>query len=164
MKLSDLNPEADAATDAIFATFRLHGHLIALGDRMVQPFGLTSARWQILGSIIMSEGAATVPQIGRTLGLSRQAVQRVANDLHTAGLVSFDDNPHHKRAKLVRLTKAGEDTYRQADKAWALWANKAFAELSSTQLRKMTGLLEAVDALCVDYLDTAVPGNKGKMK
>jgi DNA-binding MarR family transcriptional regulator len=104
MKTSELSPQATAATDTMFATFRLHGHLIALGDRMVQPFNLTSARWHIMRSIVLSESDVTVPQIARNLGLSRQAVQRVANDLNTADLIIFDDNPHHKRAKLIRLT------------------------------------------------------------
>ena len=162
MKTSDLSPEAAAATDAIFATFRLHGHLIALGDRMVQPLGLTSARWQIMGSVVMAEGAVTVPQIARNLSLSRQAVQRVANDLETAGMIAFEDNPHHKRAKLVRLTPSGEETYRQADKTYAQWANKAFAGLPPAQLRKAIGLVEALDALCIDYLDTSSAAGEGK--
>lgn len=162
MKLSDLSPEATAGTDAFFATFRLHGHLIALGDRMVQPFGLTSARWQIMGSVVMAEGAVTVPQIARNLGLSRQAVQRVANDLKTAGIITFEDNPHHKRAKLVRLTKTGEAAYRKADKAYAQWANKAFAGLPAAQLRKVIGHLDALDALCTDYLDPPPAPGKGK--
>ena len=69
------------------------------------------------------------PQTTRNLGLSRQAVQRVANDLNTADLIIFYDNAHHKRAKLIRLTQAGEKTYHQADKVYAQWANKAFAGL-----------------------------------
>jgi hypothetical protein len=32
MKTSELSPQATAATDTMFATFRLHDHLIALGD------------------------------------------------------------------------------------------------------------------------------------
>ena len=61
MKTSELSPQATAATDTMSATFRLHGHLIALGDRMVQPFNLTSARWQVMGSIVLSESDVTVP-------------------------------------------------------------------------------------------------------
>lgn len=104
----------------------------------------------------------TVPQIARNLGLSRQAVQRVANDLRDAGLISFDDNPDHKRAKLVRLTPSGEQVYREADRAWARWANTAFAGLPAPELQKAIALLDALDALCVDYLDTPHPPRKGK--
>jgi DNA-binding MarR family transcriptional regulator len=162
IKTSELSPQATAATDTMSATFRLHGHLIALGDRMVQPFNLTSARWQVMGSIVLSESDVTVPQIARNLGLSRQAVQRVANDLNTADLIIFDDNPHHKRAKLIRLTLAGEKTYHQADKVYAQWANKAFAGLPPAQLREAITLLEALDALCRDYLDARPSPMEGK--
>lgn len=162
MKTSALNPEAAAATDAIFATFRLHGHLIALGDRMVQPFGMTSARWQVMGSIVLSETEMTVPQIARNLSLSRQAVQRVANDLRDAGLISFEENPHHKRAKLVRLTRTGEKTYRKADRVYAQWANEAFAGLPADELRTAIGLLDRLDAVCTGYLMTSPTPAEGK--
>lgn len=162
MKTIDLTPEAAAATDAVFATFRLHGHLIALGDRMVRPFGMTSARWQIMGSVVLSETPMTVPQIARNLGLSRQAVQRVANDLADADLIAFENNPHHKRAKLVRLTRSGENAYQKADEAWARWANRAFAGLPAARLRKTIDHLDALDALCTDYLDTPPMPGRGK--
>jgi DNA-binding MarR family transcriptional regulator len=157
MKTAPLIPAADAATDAIFAVCKLHGHLIALGDRMVKPFGLTSARWQILGSIALAETDVTVPQIARNLGLSRQAVQRVANDLEQAGLIAYGENPHHKRAKLVRLSPAGEDTYRKADRAYAAWANAAFSDLSASGIHKAIDTLTALDDPCSEYLNQPPP-------
>jgi hypothetical protein len=42
------------------------------------------------------------------MGLTRQAVQRLANEMEQDGLVRFGPNPYHRRAKLVFLTSCGE--------------------------------------------------------
>src|SRR3546814_16308642 len=48
------------------------------------------------------------------MGLTRQAVQRVADDLHRAGLIEFFPNPDHARAKLMDMTDKGQDAYAEA--------------------------------------------------
>src|SRR5436190_244666 len=67
--------------------------------------GLTQAQWQTLW--IAATGPLTVPQIARRLGVSRQNVQRVANDLAAAGMATFGQNPDHKSSPLLELTPAG---------------------------------------------------------
>jgi DNA-binding MarR family transcriptional regulator len=42
------------------------------------------------------------------LGTSRQAVQRLANDLVDDGLATFADNPRHRRSPLLHLTEEGQ--------------------------------------------------------
>ena len=90
----------DAVTDLVLEVFRLNGELIAMGDAMVAEIGLTSARWQVLGAIALSNTPLPIAQIARNMGLTRQAVQRVANELEAEGFVRFAPNPHHQRAKL----------------------------------------------------------------
>ncbi|MGA9320678.1 MAG: helix-turn-helix domain-containing protein, partial [Xanthobacteraceae bacterium] len=101
-----MNVEA-AITDLVLETFRLNGRLLAAGDALVGDLGLTSARWQVLGAIALSAVPLSVAQIARNMGLTRQAVQRLANEMQGDGLVRFAPNPHHQRAKLVLLTPAG---------------------------------------------------------
>jgi len=54
------------------------------------------------------DGPATVPQLARARPVSRQFIQKLANQMATDGLVEFINNPEHKRSKLVRLTAKGE--------------------------------------------------------
>lgn len=49
----------------------------------------------------MSRVPLPVSHIARTMGLSRQGVQRVADELEARGIVRFAPNPHHRRARLV---------------------------------------------------------------
>ena len=90
-----------AITELILETFRLNGRLLAAGDALVRDLGLTSARWQVLGAVAMSPVPLPVSHIARNMGLSRQGVQRVADELEARGIVRFAPNPHHRRARLV---------------------------------------------------------------
>src|SRR5262250_455867 len=58
-------------------------------------------------------GPLTVPQIAEMRPTSRQRMQRLADELAADGLVTFVDNPRHRRSKLVRLTPKGEARYRE---------------------------------------------------
>lgn len=101
----------DAITDLILTLFRVNNLVLGWGDRLAAPFGLTSARWQVLGAIVFAERPQPVAWLARDLGANRQNVQRIVNDLHKEGLVVFEPNPHHRRAQLVVLTKKGQRAY-----------------------------------------------------
>jgi DNA-binding MarR family transcriptional regulator len=98
----------------ILEVFRLNGRMLAAGDALTAPLGLSSARWQVLGAIALSPIASPVAHLARNMGLTRQAVQRVANELASAGFVTWRDNPHHRRAKLLVLTEKGAAAFEKA--------------------------------------------------
>jgi DNA-binding MarR family transcriptional regulator len=56
------------------------------------------------------------------MGLSRQAVQRLANEMQKDGLARFESNPHHDRAKFVLLTDRGKAAFRSAMAKQHRWA------------------------------------------
>jgi len=68
---------------------------------------LTRLERLILIAITESDVLQTAPQIGRTLGHSRQVVQKAANKLLELGLVRKLPNPDHKSAALFEPTAAG---------------------------------------------------------
>jgi DNA-binding MarR family transcriptional regulator len=77
----------------------------ALGETLAAREGLTQARWQTLW--IADTGRLTVSQIARRLSVSRQSVQRVANELTADGMATFEPNPDHKASPILALTAAG---------------------------------------------------------
>jgi DNA-binding MarR family transcriptional regulator len=109
---------ADAVSNLSIEIFRLNGDLLAAGDALVADIGLTSARWQVLGAIALSPAPLPVAHLARNMGLARQSVQRIANDLEAEGLLRFAPNPHHQRAKLALLTERGRKAYDAAMKRW----------------------------------------------
>jgi DNA-binding MarR family transcriptional regulator len=115
-------PRYDALTELILEVFRVNGGLIAAGDRLVADLALTSARWQVLGAIALSPAPEPVARLARSMGLHRQGVQRIVNELEAEGIVTLGDNPHHRRARLVQLTKKGEALFREAERRQRPWA------------------------------------------
>ena len=133
--------------------FRLNGRLLAAGDRLVGDLGLTSARWQVLGAISFAQTPQSVAHIARSMGLTRQAVQRTVNDLVASGLLQFAPNPHHQRAKLVMLTKKGVAAYDTAMARQVPWANTLGAGLRDKDLATAEQVLSAL----TERLETAEP-------
>lgn len=114
----------EALTTLILDVFRLNGRLQLTGDRLVAELGLTSARWQILGAIAQAEKPEPVAWHARNMGVHRQGVQRIINELTHEGIVEFLPNPQHKRAHLVTLTLRGKDLYEAAMALQIPWVNE----------------------------------------
>lgn len=130
------SPEAAALTDLIQTVFRMNNLTLLWGDRLVAPFGLTSARWQILGAIAAAERPQPVAWLARDLGANRQNVQRIVNDLQQAGLVAFEPNPHHRRAQLVVLTAKGRGAFDAAIRTYEPQAEALTAGLTVDEIRE----------------------------
>lgn len=136
------SPEGAAATELILTLFRTNGLLLAAGDRLGQPLGLSSARWQVLGAL--ATGPATVAEAARRMGLRRQSVQRLVDALLQDGLVQLLPNPRHQRAMLVALSAMGERVYGQIDQLQTVWINALCQDLGLRELEATTKLLQRV--------------------
>jgi DNA-binding MarR family transcriptional regulator len=116
-------PAGEAVTELILEVFRLNGRLLVVGDRLVSRLGLTSARWQVLGAIALAERPEPVAWLARSMGLNRQGVQRIVNELAAEGYVALAPNPHHRRASLVVLTAKGKTAFAAVDRLQTPWVN-----------------------------------------
>lgn len=90
--------------------FELAGLLRRSGETVAASEGQTQARWQLLS--VVSDQALTVPQAARRLGVTRQGLQRVANDLVAADLAEFRPNPDHRTSPLLAPTDNGRGVLR----------------------------------------------------
>jgi DNA-binding MarR family transcriptional regulator len=129
-----------AFTELILEIFQFNGRLLAAGDRLAKPLGLTSARWQVLGAI--EERPLPVAQIARNMGLARQNVQRLADVLQEEGFVAYTTNPDHQRAKLVCLTDKGQRAMTQLARSQALWANRIVSNAGAGEIQEALSLLK----------------------
>src|ERR1700729_919423 len=88
--------------------FELAGALRRDGEAIAKLAGQTQARWQVMW--IAATGRVSVAMIARRLGLARQSVQRVADEIVAEQLASFEPNPAPQRSPLLILTPAGQQT------------------------------------------------------
>ncbi|MDI1281765.1 MarR family transcriptional regulator [Brevundimonas sp.] len=142
--------DATVLSRLILTAFRANGALVEAGDALVRDIGLTSARWQVLGALAEQAAPRTVSQIARTMGLTRQSVQRVADDLRLAGLIDFLPNPDHARSKLMSMTLAGQSAYAEALRRQAPWVTGLAAGLSledvAAAIRVLSVIADRLDA------------------
>ncbi|MBR1223917.1 MULTISPECIES: MarR family winged helix-turn-helix transcriptional regulator [unclassified Bradyrhizobium] len=150
MRSKPHTPAGQALTGLILAIFRLNGRLLLAGDRLVAGLELTSARWQVLGAIALAERPQPVAWLARNMGLNRQGVQRIVNEMRDEGLLELQPNPHHRRAHLVVLTKRGKEAFEAATKLQVPWVNAlaegvSLKDLATTQ-RVVAELCERLEA------------------
>jgi DNA-binding MarR family transcriptional regulator len=134
----------EALTELIIECFRLNGHLLAAGDALVADLGLTSARWQVIGAVALAGNPLPVAHVARNMGLTRQAVQRVTNELVHAGFVRLAPNPHHRRARLVVLTARGRAAYEAALERQHPWAQALGRGFDVGRVQRATALMRAL--------------------
>ena len=144
MRETKRTPAGTALTDLILDLFRLNGQIQTEGDRLVSGLGLTSARWQVLGTIIAANRPQPVAWLARDTGANRQNVQRIVNDLEKEGFVAFAINPHHRRAQLVVLTDKGKRTFEAAMRLQAPWINKLAEGLQVADIETTHAVMTAL--------------------
>ncbi|RAZ87254.1 MarR family transcriptional regulator [Mesorhizobium hawassense] len=133
-----------ALSDLILDLFRLNNRIIVAGDRLVANLGLTSARWQVLGTIKAAERPQPVAWLARDMGANRQNVQRIVNDLAQEQLVAFRPNPHHRRAQLVVLTDAGQEAFNAAMHLQAPWVNQLSQDIGVDEIETTHAVVRAL--------------------
>jgi DNA-binding MarR family transcriptional regulator len=144
MRHTKRTPAGTALTDLILDLFRLSNRMLASGDRLVADLGLTSARWQVLGSIVAADRPQPVAWLARDMGANRQNIQRIVNDLEKEGFVAFRTNPHHRRAQLVMLTEKGQQTFDAAMRLQAPWINRLAEGLKVPDLETTHSVITAL--------------------
>jgi DNA-binding MarR family transcriptional regulator len=128
--MADAEPPGFELPLLLFAGFRslidqLHAELAERGHPDVRPaYGFAMQAIGVHG--------ATASEIGRRLGVSKQAAGKTVDRLAGLGYVERVDDPQDARRKLIRLTPRGIDSLVQAaeifDRLRARWVEKLGAD------------------------------------
>ncbi len=118
------------------------GALRRRGDHLAALAGQTQTRWQLLS--VLSDGQWTVPRAARRLGITRQAVQQIANSLQAVGLLIARPNPDHQRSPLLLLTDRGYNALATITKQADEWHAQVAPALTPQQLATTRATLRAL--------------------
>ena len=135
-------PAGDAFTALVLQVIRLNGRFTVAGEALARPAGQTLARWLVLEAV--QERPATVAQIARTMRLARQSVQRLADVLVRDGFAAYEENPAHRRARLVGHPPVGGAALNPPPAALRCWPDALGAELGEAELRAAGVFLDRV--------------------
>ena len=131
---------------------RLRGRMQALYADTRAENGLAAMEITVLTAVVNAARPPTVAQIGRSLGHPRQVVQRAANRLAELGLISFADNPEHKRASLILATELGRALKAADHKRAQAVTNALLSRIDQADIAQAADLLHDIRAGIEDFL------------
>jgi DNA-binding MarR family transcriptional regulator len=138
--LEHISQAGEVLTSLIVPVIRLEAYFSRAGETIAAAGGQTLARWLVLEAV--TDAPATVAQIARGLGYTRQSVQRVADLLEQDGLTQYVLNPAHQRSQLVRTTPLGRKTLSTIQRAQRVWADRVGSEIGEAELRQATSVVD----------------------
>lgn len=144
----------DLANRLFFRLYQCANILHKTGTRAVEPEGLTTQRWAVLGALSRpeAEGGLSVGDLARYLKVSRQSLAGVLRPLEADRLIDSQPDPDDGRSRLLRLTPSGRErwTTRALPRIEAFYddavAGLSVEDLSHT-LHYLVRLLENMEAI-----------------
>ena len=135
-----ISKAGEILTSLIVPVIRLEAYFSRAGETIAAAGGQTLARWLVLETV--ADLPASVSQIARGLGYTRQSVQRVADLLAQDGLTHYAVNPEHQRSQLVRITPLGRKRLSSIQRAQRVWADRVGREIGEAELRQATSVVD----------------------
>ncbi len=137
---------AEAFSALVVQLLRCEGLLVEAGDRLTLPSGQSSARWRVLAAA--GTAPMSVADIARAWNLARQSIQRLADALVGDGLLTYEKNPHHRRAKLATLTPFGRQVLDEIEARQRAWAEEMGSRIGAATIADVAaGVGVVLDAL-----------------
>ena len=93
--------------------------LTKAADRFLDPWGITSAQFDLLGVLALHPAGLMQAEAGVFLGVTRANVTGLVRRLAARGLCSVDDKLGDSRARMVRTTPAGISLLARLESPWA---------------------------------------------
>ncbi|MFD6971327.1 MarR family winged helix-turn-helix transcriptional regulator [Streptomyces sp. NPDC059979] len=156
LPLGATRAQQDLLSRTALGVFRLNGQFLSVSEELARPAGLTAAWWQVLGAVLREP--LPVAGIARSMGITRQSVQRIADLLAAKGLAEYVPNPAHRRAKLLRPTEEGRAAVARISPGHAALAARLAAELGDAAfaetVRTLDRLAKALDTLATHPTET----------
>ncbi|WP_328949297.1 MarR family winged helix-turn-helix transcriptional regulator [Streptomyces sp. NBC_00184] len=146
--------DQDRLSRTALGIFHLNGRFLSVAEKLAAPAGLTAAWWQVLGAVITEP--LPVSGIARSMGITRQGVQRIADLLVGKGLAEYLPNPAHRRAKLLRPTEEGRAAMSRINPGHAEFAERLARELGDEGFTETVRVLERLTRA----LETLGPPNQ----
>jgi len=99
----------------------------------------------VISCVARAAQPAPVAHIAREMGLARQSVQRVTDQLAEEALIEYRENPNHKRAALVFLTGRGTSAFEAATERQVGWVNALAEGVKTEDITAALALLGELD-------------------
>ena len=120
-------------------------HISQFYDQLMAPIGLRITQFSILAKLNRL-GPMTINALAENMVMDRTTLGRNILPLERDGLIAIDSSVSDRRAKELRLTKAGEKRLRQALSAWSHAQERFETSFGIRRAAELRTMLRAVAA------------------
>jgi DNA-binding MarR family transcriptional regulator len=140
---ADARPSAEECNcHAVRAAAR---HITQAYDQFLAPAGLRTTQFSILAKL-RRKGPLTINALAADMAMDRTTLGRNILPLERDGLIRIQPAASDRRAKVLQLTKAGENRLAAALKGWAAAQARFESAYGARRAAELRGLLRAVVA------------------
>lgn len=132
----------------LLRAYRAADEALAGALSRVGPHDVTPATWEVLAGLPPTGGRAV--DLARTLGMTKQAVGQVLQELERAGLVERVTHPRDARSLLVRPTPRGRALAADGERAIRAVEGRWAAALGPPTLHGLRGALARLADVAAD--------------
>lgn len=141
----------DPLTRLALLVFRAQLAISADGDRLAVRWRLTSAKWKVLGALALADQPLSAAQIGRRMGLSRQAALKQIDLLVAQRMLRRRADPLDARAPVHELSAQGRAAYDALTRAWMQRSAELSAPFTRDEIEQAANVLaRLVDCVEID--------------
>jgi DNA-binding MarR family transcriptional regulator len=136
---------------AVTSLMRVQQLVIGELDRLLEPHGLSFARYEAMVLLYFSrEGALPLGKMGERLQVHPTSITSIMRRLEASGYVRREPHPDDGRAVLAHLTDAGRAVVPAATRDLVV-ADFGLTALSEDQLATLTDLLRPIRRAARDF-------------
>lgn len=128
-----------------FAVRAAARHVTQCYDQFLAPTGLRTTQFSILAKL-KRKGPLTISELAEDMVMDRTTLGRNILPLERDGLIRIEPTPSDRRAKELRLTKAGEKRFEAARKGWHAAQARFETVFGATRAAELRTLLRGVVA------------------
>jgi DNA-binding MarR family transcriptional regulator len=120
-------------------------HITQFYDQWLAPSGLRTTQFSILAKLRRT-GPMTINALAAEMVMDRTTLGRNILPLERDGLVAVAQGRHDRRSKELRITEAGEASFRAGLNGWRDAQRRFETAFGAERTANMRGLLQAVAA------------------
>ena len=120
-------------------------HITQFYDQWLAPSGLRTTQFSILAKL-RRIGPVTINELAAEMVMDRTTLGRNILPLERDGLIAVEQGRHDRRSKELRVTEAGEASFRSAMKGWREAQRRFEATFGAERTAEIRSLLHAVAA------------------
>lgn len=114
-----------------------------LRERLAGQFGTTMPRFDVMAALYRAPEGMLMGDLSRFLLVSNGNVTGIVDRLVSDGLVQRAQRNGDRRTSIVRLTGAGQTSFKKMAAAHERWVGELLAGISKADAQRLTSMLEA---------------------